>query len=57
MFAHLNNDDNPIIQNILEHAEIEETISRIAIRFTISSVHFAENVMTENTKSRRNKRN
>lgn len=36
------------IQDILEHAEIEETISRIAIHFAISSVSYSQRIIKEN---------
>lgn len=36
------------IQDILEHAEIEETISRIAIHFAISSVSYAQRIIKGN---------
>lgn len=36
------------IQDILEHAEIEETISRIAIHFAISSASYAQRIIKGN---------
>lgn len=54
-YSRFNGDrDNKLaIEDILEHAEIEETISRIAIYFAISSVYFAEKIVLENTKLKR----
>jgi len=54
-YSRFNGDrDNKLaIEDILEHAEIEETISRIAICFAISSVYFAEKIVLENTKLKR----